>query len=164
MKYCNRPFDTTKEMDDCILGNINDVVRPEDELFILGDFCFGPVENISNYTRRLPTKNVYLIKGNHDRHSHTCYRENGFSWVKDYYEVRDSISRGKKIALLHYPMDTWNGAFRGSWHLHAHVHTTQADNPKKLRMNVGADLNDFKPVWMADVKSFMEKKTPVFDY
>lgn len=164
MEYCNRPFSSVSEMDECMFDNFNDVVRPEDELFILGDFCFGSIQIVRECVRRLPTKNVYLILGNHDRHTRKKYAEAGFSWVKNYYEVKVPLNNGgKKVTLFHYPMESWNGSFRGSWHLHSHTHNSMPDNPNKLRMNVGVDVTDFKPVNIGDIEEFMGNKSPIFD-
>jgi calcineurin-like phosphoesterase family protein len=170
IKYCNRPFSTVKEMDDCIFQNINDRVGPADNLFILGDFAMGPRSYIEECVQRLPTKNLFLIKGNHDKLSNLAYTLIGFRWVKDLYEVDDTYicektyqPQPKKLVLCHYPMESWNKSFHGSWHLHAHTHTSMPDNPNRLRMNVGVDTNDFAPVETQEVAKFMFAKNPVFD-
>ena len=41
IRYCNRPFHSTSEMDEAILGNLNSLVRQDDVLYFLGDFCMG---------------------------------------------------------------------------------------------------------------------------
>ena len=44
IKYCNRPFSSLEEMNSTIIRNWNEMVKPEDTVFFLGDFCFknGP--------------------------------------------------------------------------------------------------------------------------
>lgn len=49
MKYCNRPFDSTENMDKTILDNINHCVSEDDELYILGDFAM-PGRHRLDYT------------------------------------------------------------------------------------------------------------------
>lgn len=41
IRYCSRPFHSTGEMDEGILGNLNSMVRQNDVLYFLGDFCMG---------------------------------------------------------------------------------------------------------------------------
>jgi hypothetical protein len=41
LRYCNRPFQSTGEMDEAILGNLNSRVGQSDVLYFLGDFCMG---------------------------------------------------------------------------------------------------------------------------
>ena len=41
IKYCNRPFTSTEEMDKALISNWNKVVKPEDTVFHLGDFAVG---------------------------------------------------------------------------------------------------------------------------
>jgi len=164
MKYCERPFSTVEEMDYTILERFHEKIDSRDHLYVLGDFAFGSYSTVYKYVRRLPTKNVFLILGNHDRLSVNQYKSAGFSWAKTYYELNVPLDiGGKKIPLFHYPMESWNGSFRGSWHLHSHTHNSMPDNPNKLRMNVGVDVTDFYPVNVSDVENFMAKKTPIFD-
>jgi calcineurin-like phosphoesterase family protein len=41
IRYCNRPFPDTAEMDEAIIARLNASVKAEDELYYLGDFCMG---------------------------------------------------------------------------------------------------------------------------
>lgn len=160
IEYCDRPFSSLEEMDSVILNRIRERVTSKDKLFILGDFGFGNFENVQRYVRRLPTKNVFLIRGNHDRLTDQKYLRAGFSWVKDYYETTIGLDNDvkKKVVLFHYPIHSWHGSYRGSWHLHSHTHNSMSDDPTKLRMNVGVDVNDFYPVSEKDIIEFMKGK------
>ena len=40
--YCNRPFETTEEMNQAILERLNACAKANDILYFLGDFCIGP--------------------------------------------------------------------------------------------------------------------------
>jgi len=42
IRYCNRPFDTVEEMNRTILDRLNSLVKTNDFLYFLGDFCIGP--------------------------------------------------------------------------------------------------------------------------
>ena len=42
IRYCNRPFDTVEEMNRTIIDRLNSLVKTNDILYFLGDFCIGP--------------------------------------------------------------------------------------------------------------------------
>ena len=41
IELANRPFGSVEEMNDTIIGNINDTVGADDTLWVLGDVCMG---------------------------------------------------------------------------------------------------------------------------
>lgn len=60
-------YQSIKNMDDGIIGNINDLIMEDDELWVLGDFIFAKdYKTILEYRNRINCKNVKLIWGNHD--------------------------------------------------------------------------------------------------
>jgi calcineurin-like phosphoesterase family protein len=66
-KNC-RMFDTVEQMNEAIIKSINDVVGEDDELYFMGDLCFGGIENIWNTRKQIKCKNIHFITGNHDHH------------------------------------------------------------------------------------------------
>jgi len=42
ISFCGRPFRNTGHMDTVMIENMWKVVEPDDELWIIGDFAFGP--------------------------------------------------------------------------------------------------------------------------
>ena len=40
IKYCKRPFKSVEEMNKTLIKNHNERVKPEDMVFMAGDFCF----------------------------------------------------------------------------------------------------------------------------
>lgn len=64
IKYCNRPFKDTQEMDEHMIEQWNKVVKPGDKIYHLGDVFFGE-ENASKIFPRLNGQKR-LILGNHD--------------------------------------------------------------------------------------------------
>jgi calcineurin-like phosphoesterase family protein len=67
IRYCNRPFHSTSEMDEAILGNLNSLVRQDDVLYFLGDFCMGGPDQARRYRDRVVCRNIHVVEGNHDR-------------------------------------------------------------------------------------------------
>ena len=164
LNYCDRPFNDIDEMNETLIENINHKVKRGNNLWILGDFGFGGSDDIKKIVRRLYTKNVFLIRGNHDKLTEKKYKECGFQWCKDYYEISREINgRMRKIVMFHYPIYSWNAKFRGSYHLHSHTHNSMPDDLSLNRMNVGVDVCNFSPVSLQEVKEFMSLKE-IVDY
>ena len=79
-----------------------------------------------------------------------------FVWIKDYHEL--PWQNGKFI-LFHYPIEEWNGYFRGTIQLHGHQHNHKDYNYKNLekgirRFDVGVDANYMCPVSAEDITAF----------
>ena len=41
MRFCDRPFESVKDMDEALIRNWNECVTDNDIAFILGDFCWN---------------------------------------------------------------------------------------------------------------------------
>ncbi len=66
IKYCQRPFDDTDEMNAMIIANINAVVMPQDNLWHLGDFSWGTrkgnkTNNALHFLQQITCRHVFLI-------------------------------------------------------------------------------------------------------
>ena len=80
IKYCNRPFEDTNEMDRVLIKNWNETVSNNDTVLVLGDVGFGSKEYIASLIKQLNGKKI-LIMGNHDNWSEQTYRDMGFHTV-----------------------------------------------------------------------------------
>ena len=83
IKYCNRPFDDVKEMNKTLIRNHNKVVKKNDMVFILGDFCLGNRDVIKYFANKLHGRKI-LILGNHDGYNPKFYESAGFEEVYKY--------------------------------------------------------------------------------
>jgi calcineurin-like phosphoesterase family protein len=145
IKLCKRPFKNVKEMTYQLIQKWNNKVKPEDEVYILGDvfFKFNDKQEIHNILSSLNGKK-YLIRGNHDKWANDKDFQKYFEWIKPYYEIADEETN---VVLFHYPIAEWNGFYRNSYHLYGHVHNQEKNlfiNSTKC-FNVGVDVNDFEP-------------------
>lgn len=155
IKYCNRPFSNEKEMDEALVANWNARVRPDDEVFHLGDFGFGKEEYLDRILKRLNGKK-YFVRGNHDKAMRGRILDH-FESVREYAEINIG---GQKIIICHYPLVTWNKARHGSWMLHGHCHhTLDWMNEDTTRIDVGVDGWNYAPVSMSQLHNAMSKKT-----
>lgn len=149
IRLCNRPFVDSDEMDEALIKNWNDKVKKDDDVYILGDFCYKSKNSPDYYLKRLNGRK-HLIVGNHDYYflenkAVTCL----FSSIKPL----NQINIGKKqVVLCHYPILEWNGYYRGSYHIYGHVHNSTKNKAyewlknEPMALNAGADINHMTPV------------------
>lgn len=137
IKYCQRPFQSVKEMDNTLIDNWNQVVGKEDTVYHLGDFgLFGRhYQKCSEIIDRLNGK-IILIAGHHDRR-----------YLQLFEEVY-KVLKVKGFTLSHYP-NVPCGLYGGVL-LHGHVHCLGKGAGSKV--NVGVDVWDFKPVSLEEVR------------
>jgi calcineurin-like phosphoesterase family protein len=154
--------ESTALMDNALIGNINSVVGPNDELWFLGDFAFAPKQDYyrrcREYRDRIHCQNVNIIWGNHD---HRSIRDL-FNHAYDLYELE--IGR-QKISLCHYAMAIFNKSHRGAWHLYGHSHGGaeswfSANMPGRRAFDVGVDnaavvLGSYRPFTFDEIKQIM---------
>lgn len=147
IKHCSRPFADVGEMDKGLIEGWNLRVEKEDTVYDVGDFAFrgNPAKH---YLDRLNGRKV-LITGNHD----VVAPDDPWEAVENYRVVKWS---GQTFVLFHYPMEEWDGYFRGTIHLHGHVHSkTPAWGGKvRNRIDVGVDANRFMPVAASELLMF----------
>lgn len=66
IKYCKRPFKSTKDMDKIIIKNWNKIVKPDDIIWHLGDFSLTGADRTRELVNLLNGYKI-LIVGNHDK-------------------------------------------------------------------------------------------------
>ena len=133
IKYEDRPWKTVEDMTIGLIENWNEVVKPTDEVYILGDFAFQNSYTtpflITDILSRLNGKK-HLIIGNHDTYiNKQAFNPRYFEEMVHYKELKIN---GKFIILSHYPIESWNGKEHGSIHLHGHTHKPDSPNRQYL--------------------------------
>lgn len=153
----NRPFQNVEEMDNALIHHLNECVRPNDKLYILGDISHHMTPADSNALIKRIHGRKYLILGNHDvtGDPEVCRYDTGlFEWVDFYRKI--NVNR-MTLVLLHYPMQTWPKARAGSVMLHGHIHSGPGYNAANKeagirRFDVGVDANNYYPVSIDQIK------------
>lgn len=135
IRLAGRPFENVTEMNETMLSRWNRAVGPDDTVVHLGDFFWNKTAR-DEIGPKLNGRKIFL-QGNHD--------PDGFGVA--YMEARWG---GSRLVLFHYPIDEWNGWFRGAIHLHAHTHAPEIVSAPG-RYNVGADALGFTPVAMSTI-------------
>lgn len=158
IRFDNRPFRNTDEMNAEIVKRWNTVVSKNDDVYVLGDIIWNNAD--VKYIRQL-NGHKYLIRGNHDRLNNEI--EKLFVWVKDYAEIKDN---GEHLVLCHYPIAHWRNADYGTIHLYGHIHAGRDTRPfeEYTRLmkergspyecyNVGCMLHDYTPKTLEQLRS-----------
>ncbi len=143
IKLANRPFSSVEEMDATIIENWNRVVGPRDTVYHLGDFAFRGKPG-SGYEAHLNGK-IIGIQGNHDPQH----------WGVPYLNIKRNKRRS---VLFHYPIEEWDGWYRGSVHFHAHTHSPEFHSAER-RGNVGVDAIGFTPIRLEEAVSRLMDKS-----
>ena len=154
--FSGRPFRTASHMDSALIENMWKVIKPEDSLYIVGDFAFGPAAKDEDWLQmifgQLPGAEQHLVVGNHD---HAPTQSLPWTSVTHLTEVEDS---GARNVLCHYPMITWNGARKGALQIFGHVHNNWQGS--RNAVNVGVDVWDYMPVTLKDIER-RARKLPI---
>lgn len=155
IKHCKRPFESAAQMDAVLIENLCARVGPQDTLWIVGDFAFGPKAKdrkwLSNLFSRLPGKEKHLIVGNHDGEA---TQQLPWTSVSQMAEVEDG--NGPHAVLNHYPMITWHRARKGALHLFGHVHDQWIGSRNAVR----SVPKLFTASWSEASQTFQETRSP----
>lgn len=142
--FTQRPFRTTDEMHSVLKKRHNELVAPEDTVYHLGDFAYGPGakswQSVRDVLSRL-NGNHHLILGNHDHIRPFDYLEAGF------ISVHTSLNLGDYV-LIHDPAVA--GVLTDLNWVHGHTHSLG----KRLNHNsycVCVELTDYYPVNIRDI-------------
>lgn len=153
IQYSNRPFQNHEEMDEAMITRFNEVIKPGDILYHLGDVAWSNYD-LSKFFGRLNSRSVHLILGNHDK----ANRFKGIKqivWMGDLKSVNiGTTDRTDNIQLCHYSMRTWNYKSHGSMHLYGHSHGNLPGVDRS--MDVGVDTHNFYPYEWSEIKERMK--------
>ena len=114
--------------DDTVLSRLEQELLQDDELWILGDVCRPRVEDVRHLRAAIPCDCVNVILGNHDTRS-KFVTAGGFQTVEYYAHVGKVRREGYRFVLSHYPMLDWDRSYHGSYMLHGHIHSLDANSP-----------------------------------
>ena len=149
IKYCNRPYENTEDMNNDIIKRWNSVVTGNDTVWVLGDVGLGKKEDIKKLLLQLKGHKK-LIMGNHDRWSPRTYYECGFEFVSQY----PVLLKGHFL-LSHAPiMDC--GPF---YNIYGHVHANPEFQTETERSRcVCFARQDYTPIRLPVFDSYVEVK------
>jgi len=171
-----RMFPSLDEMNQTIIDNINNLVKPDDYLIHCGDVSFGGFDSMKYFLSQINCENIILVLGNHDHHIENnkerirdrfiqvCDLLDLELWVpldKSLYENIQGQSPWKKhrYFISHYPIMSWKDMNQGVMHVHGHVHL---DSENKIGSNkmidCGMDGNDLKPYHYSEINRLLKNQ------
>ena len=139
-----RPFADVVEMREQFVANWNAAVRPNDEIWHLGDFAYRAEPGEAGRVFERLNGRKHLICGNHD----TLAVATGMAW-ESVSDIHQLAVDGVRLVLCHYPMLEWPGFYRGAVHLFGHCHGNRRGVGRSC--DVGVDCWNYRPVRLSEV-------------
>jgi calcineurin-like phosphoesterase family protein len=139
-----RPFKTIGEHDVALIARWNAIVRPNDDVYHLGDFALtNDAAAIYVWLAALNGRK-HLIVGNND--SAAVIESKAWASVAHYAEI---TLDDRLLILCHYPFRTWHNSTKGAIDIHGHSHGKLKELPRQY--DVGVDVFDYRPVTLAEI-------------
>lgn len=165
IKFCDRPFKDTNEMNETLISNWNSVVKANDVIYHLGDFCFAGSVEWHSILGRLKGR-IHLILGNHDEKN---IREGYMHLFESVSYQQKLLIDGYNVYLNHYPYLCYPGYKPYTMQLFGHIHSSHykfdgvdaqiAKNQlQSSQYDVGVDWNNFTPISWEEVKQKIIKQ------
>lgn len=122
-------------MNNDIINKWNSVVKDDDIVYVLGDYCLGTKEQLYEVTSKLKGHKI-LVMGNHDRLARKYFLEAGFEQV-----IKNPIIVDGIFILSHKPIDIELGQL---YNIHGHKHKLPSEpQVSNKHFDVGVDDNNF---------------------
>ena len=133
--YKTRGFDSVEEMNETIITKYNSLVKPKDEVYILGDLCLGGANKLEENRELLSRLNGYfhIIRGNHDT-DNLKYNKQHF-YLSHYPSLTGTYDKEKplKQKLLNICG-------------HSHTNNKWIDDDKGLIYHAEIDAHNYYPI------------------
>lgn len=152
--YKARGFNSIEEMNEAIIIRHNSIVRPDDDVYVLGDLMLGPAAAGIDCIKRLNGK-LHIVRGNHDTDARILLYE----CLSNIVEIQNAIYLKYKkhhFYMGHYPTLTGNlekeALTQMTLNLYGHTHQkTDFFEDRFYMFHVGVDSNDCTPVLLDDI-------------
>ena len=155
-----RGFNSIEEMNNTIISKHNSLVRPDDDVYVLGDLTLGPATNI-DLIRQMNGR-LHIVRGNHD----TDNRWNIYSKFPNVVELSNAIYlkyQKYHFYLSHYPSMTGNlekeSLKQMTLNLYGHTHQqTNFYMDMPYMYHVGVDSHNCVPILLDTIIEQMYEK------
>ena len=159
-----RGFNNVYEMNRAIIENWNNVVAPDDDVYVLGDLCLGGEQSLEVNRKMLASLkgNIHIVRGNHDSDA----RISMYDGLWNVVEIENAIYlkyKGYTFYMSHYPTMTANlekETLKACLiNLYGHTHQkSNFYNDIPYMYHVGVDSHDCRPVLLDDTIEEMKAK------
>lgn len=178
----HRGYDNVLEHDHAIYSGWKEVVKPDDDVWVLGDLAASSPTYALTVLGLLPGRK-HLVLGNHDQ-AHPMHRD-AHKHLRKYLEVFSSVAQsarrridGEEVLLSHFPYHRDRGEVRhtqwrlrdeGRWLLHGHTHGSERVTlaPAMIgpyfmghitkEIHVGVDAWGFQPVSLDTISALIKE-------
>ena len=168
IRYASRPFKSVEEMNEVLIENWNDIVKPTDKVYHLGDVGLCSKELLEGMLSRLNGK-IYLVRGNHDQRGLSTWEEFGITILRNPPIKLEE----EKFLLSHVPQND-NIIPEGFINIHGHIHDKKLNgcyyhNEEKLieypeerynqsvHFNVSVENIGYKPISIYEIRKRISK-------
>lgn len=148
-----RPFASGDEMNEALIERHNEVVKPQDKWYCLGDVAITQ-KNLPLVGRLNGSKR--LVRGNHDIFPTKKYLE----FFKEVYGVRVLTEFGG-LVLTHVPIHP-SQLRRFKVNVHGHLHDKLLDEPGYI--NVCVEQIDYRPIHIDEILDQASRFNPNHDF
>ena len=140
IRYCSRPFDSARQMNQELLGNWNHTVKENGIVYYLGDMTFGRNRHPVDYWLGKLSGEIFYIRGNHDADAITRA-----TILPNSYGVKYG---NYKFLLMHSPHRPFG---YDGWIIHGDKHNNDLKdypfiNQKNKTVNVCAEVVGYTPL------------------
>ena len=134
-----RPWTNAEEMSEQMIRDYNDIVHPQDRVYILGDVAMNRKALDKSLPRLLGRK--VLVKGNHDIDK--------LSYYSQYFDDIRAYVPKKGFILSHIPIHPGS---LGRWgvNIHGHLHCNSVENDPRY-VCVSVEHTNYKPILLEEV-------------
>ena len=144
-----RPFKSIQDHDEELICRWNEKVRPEDHVYLLGDFSYRSVVAVHQYLEQMEG-NKHLIVGNHD--SKWMKNEKALAHFESIDDSLNTTIDGRHLFLTHAPQvpKPPHAAM-----IYGHIHADKPEDiwpylcnlgERGLALNASVDINNYEPV------------------
>lgn len=164
--YQARGFPNIEEMNETIIQRHNEIVKPEDIVYVLGDLCLGGgSEEMLQKNKELIERlngTLYIIRGNHDS-DNRCKMYRSCKNVKQVTAAMYLNYSGYHFYLSHYPTLTGNlekeSLKQMTLNIYGHTHQkTNFYEDRPYMLHCGVDSHDCYPVSIDTIIAEMKAK------
>ncbi|WP_169743623.1 metallophosphoesterase [Methanolacinia paynteri] len=136
-----------KRMDKVLINNWNNIIKPSDTVYYLGDLTYNLDRRTCDYYLSKLNGNIEFIKGNHDGSMEGLPEQMTISYS------------GRDFLLVHDPKSRPEG-YHG-WTIHGHVHNSRiSDYPfidfTNKTINVCCELTGYHPIKLGEISGLID--------
>jgi calcineurin-like phosphoesterase family protein len=151
-EYCDRPDNWQGKT----IHNWNSVVKEDNTVLHLGDIAFGNKAQMYSIIERL-NGNIFMIKGNHDRHGKAWYEDIGITVVPSFMVSIDNTD--DVVYFTHRKIKDENF---DKINIHGHSHNKRPfitiKRDKGMYVNVSVENIGYKPIKLSQILNRVDER------